>query len=708
MFQPQSLTESNPNDLLCDYGYAKGESDEDMRGFVVWINEELQTPDSPYARPLGLTVALPVDLGDGLEVTEASVERAYQIIETGAGGYFPVGAEKVWHGGVHLPTPQRPGAFVHAPLPGRVVASRLDATSGRRNNAYGSSRFVLLSHDADTLLGRHVPDVDAPFAGQRLFSLLMHVGPPALAPGEDIDADYKLAWLRETPTAYRPTAPLQISRAPTLTSADPLGTVRDTLGYGPEATSSDLASIRPVRPVASLENDATWYEVPCPGGASGYLHASTVTLHEDGTITPKSLNNNVRPIPSTTDAAWGQEVEADTILQIMDGADAPDGWLKVKVETKRRLWTEERVGYVPSTASMEPVRFAIRDDVQRALESDDVVVFDPETAPEVQAGDPVAPAGVYGNARSDADLVHLELFSTGEDSLYARFHEALRKQHLAECPPGEDPPDLFTWADAVDPNDDGKLADTQAVTELLRTPKTCTVDAAPDGAPSVIPSLLADDTLTRSEVRRFYAGHPDAERLRAFACQFVGEWCSVPDVYDWFSAERMLGSASAMMWWHDVAQALNTSQENASETNASGLSLPSSGRAWYYHPVRLLSLIARPPEVPSAGLVTEVTGPEQVVPGHPAEYHARLENHAFSTAAERATVNWVVKTADGAREITRREAQGTTWTFWPPLGLLHKEIRVMAYANSEAEHISQISKVVPGQWSHSFLSTFDG
>ena len=303
LFQPQSLTESNPDDLLCDYGYAEGESDEDMRGFMVWINEELQTPDSPYAHSLGLTTSLPVDLGEGLAVTPETVEHAYRIIETGSGGYFPVGVEQVWHGGVHLPTPGGADQLIHAPLPGRVVAARLDAESGRRNNFYGSHRFVLLAHDPEALFGLQVPDVEEPFGGEPLFSLLMHLGPPAVDPDGDLPADHDLAWLRGAPSAYRATAPLFASLTPAPTSAEPRGNVGTVFGIG------DAAKLEPIpvlREVSSPAGDATWYAVRCPDGEVGYLHERTVTEHGDGTLTPDSLDKNVRPIPATTDAVWGR------------------------------------------------------------------------------------------------------------------------------------------------------------------------------------------------------------------------------------------------------------------------------------------------------------------------------------------------------------------------------------------------------------------
>ena len=257
-------------------------------------------------------------------------------------------------------------------------------------------------------------------------------------------------------------------------------------------------------------------------------------------------------------------------------------------------WATTR--FVLADAPMEPARFGLHDGVRDALASDDVVVFRSDTAPTVAAGDPVAPAGLYGSPHAEADLLHWELFSVGDQSLYAQLRAALREQHLAEMPEGETAPVLVEFADAVDPNDDGKLTDTEAITDILAEPAVCTPHAQPDTASSVIPNLLADGTLEREEVSRFYAGHPGAERLRAFACEFVGEWRTVPEIYDWVSAESLFGSASEMMWWSVVAEALTTEG-----SAADGIRLPEDGRAWYYHPVRLLSLVAEPTEVPEAG-----------------------------------------------------------------------------------------------------------
>lgn len=71
----------------------------------------------------------------------AELLRSYE--QLASGGHFPVGPcgeELVWHGGVHLLLPR--GSALRSPLPGRIVAARLDRSDG----AVGSANFVLLRH----------------------------------------------------------------------------------------------------------------------------------------------------------------------------------------------------------------------------------------------------------------------------------------------------------------------------------------------------------------------------------------------------------------------------------------------------------------------------------------------------------------------------------------------------------------------------------
>ncbi|WP_420457092.1 hypothetical protein [Rubrivirga sp.] len=153
------------------------------------------TPDSPFAVDLGngyarggANASLPLDLGDGLALAADAVEAAYAHVETGGrGGWYPVGDNTIWHGGVHLrPDPDDPAAprTVHACLPGRVVAARLGAGDAAEG-PFGSRNFVLVRHEAPA-----PPDAEdgASSAGDTpspaaepppFYSLYMHLAPLA-------------------------------------------------------------------------------------------------------------------------------------------------------------------------------------------------------------------------------------------------------------------------------------------------------------------------------------------------------------------------------------------------------------------------------------------------------------------------------------------------------------------------------------------------
>lgn len=77
------------------------------------------------------------------------------------GGWFPLGASSVWHGGVHLHV--APGTAVRACWDGEVVAARLAADRAAASGALGSRNFILVHHAAGGAI--------RPF-----FSLYMHLG----------------------------------------------------------------------------------------------------------------------------------------------------------------------------------------------------------------------------------------------------------------------------------------------------------------------------------------------------------------------------------------------------------------------------------------------------------------------------------------------------------------------------------------------------
>ena len=113
-----------------------------------FVEEVWRSSDFTAEATVARDAALPLDLGDGLALTEDAVNNAYAHVERGGrGGWYPVGANTLWHGGVHLhPAPDDPSAprAVHACLPGHVVAARLGAGA---EGPFGSRNFVLVRHE---------------------------------------------------------------------------------------------------------------------------------------------------------------------------------------------------------------------------------------------------------------------------------------------------------------------------------------------------------------------------------------------------------------------------------------------------------------------------------------------------------------------------------------------------------------------------------
>jgi hypothetical protein len=98
--------------------------------------------------PQGQKLALPVDLGLGHEVNVDNVRAYYRHTELEhSNGYFPLGTNTVWHGGVHVYTAK--GSRVVACAPGRIVAARLGGTAQAANGELGSRNFILVRHELE-------------------------------------------------------------------------------------------------------------------------------------------------------------------------------------------------------------------------------------------------------------------------------------------------------------------------------------------------------------------------------------------------------------------------------------------------------------------------------------------------------------------------------------------------------------------------------
>ncbi len=102
------------------------------------------------------------------------LEEYYKLNENADGGFFPIGANKIWHGGIHIPAAE--DQKVYAASNGTVVAARVVT---KIENLNYSQCFVLIKHNvhhkADAATADKI-DYGQDSAGV-FYSLYMHINP---------------------------------------------------------------------------------------------------------------------------------------------------------------------------------------------------------------------------------------------------------------------------------------------------------------------------------------------------------------------------------------------------------------------------------------------------------------------------------------------------------------------------------------------------
>jgi hypothetical protein len=92
-----------------------------------------------------VTYSFPVDLGEGTDPRVATSDLFYSNIESGKGGYYPLGSSRIWHGGTHLHAAAN--TEVRAIADGDVVGFRVGEEEDKKS--LGSRNFVLIRHEFD-------------------------------------------------------------------------------------------------------------------------------------------------------------------------------------------------------------------------------------------------------------------------------------------------------------------------------------------------------------------------------------------------------------------------------------------------------------------------------------------------------------------------------------------------------------------------------
>jgi len=142
------------------------ESDQSIKGSI--NNELAPVPASDGDRAVIYTLVegdffekvpmFPIDIQDGFSVNKKSINKYYDHTEKEySGGYFPVGTNTVWHGGIHIH--KTVGSKVAACATGKIIAARLGEETTAKHH-YGSTNFILIRHT---------------IAGKIFFSLYSHL-----------------------------------------------------------------------------------------------------------------------------------------------------------------------------------------------------------------------------------------------------------------------------------------------------------------------------------------------------------------------------------------------------------------------------------------------------------------------------------------------------------------------------------------------------
>lgn len=512
----------------------------------------------PPAAPISnsASFAFPIDLGKGLSITPENRDLFFEHTErTNHGGYYPLGTNTVWHGGVHLHA--HVGKAVHACADGVIVAARLPADPVLANGEYGSRSFLLVQHQAPP--GGFEPPRPRTVVGYIVSSPTLN--------------------LRRTPGSTGKPADDVIGQ---LIAGDQLESAGDPVTVGGALWAPVIVS-NAADPILTGEQGYVSahekYVTPQHSGGAAtagtpgliyyslYVHLSTQALEvgnagladiawlrADGGVVSgyKTVVNKLplreKPLESQM---WFATLAKGAELKIVDapeqGSDGKYNWRFVEVvagdptNAGRRGWIPAQPEWVQSIAQVMPNTALLE-----ALRSGKIVRPTDYVKAQVRAGDKLWTMGEYGSPGYRSAMIHWEIFS---------------QENLAP-----------SWRQAVDSEDDFNM-DCQQILALVEQD-----------------FFGSDEVLTAEEIDRFYSTNPRSKLLREWACQFASEWGVDLDVAidklkgRWFTG-HLKERIAPYLWWDEAA--------------AAGVPLPASRKVWHYNPIALMDLAGR--VTPGAG-----------------------------------------------------------------------------------------------------------
>ncbi len=494
--------------------------------------------------PFAETIKLPIEIGGSLVATPASLQLGHHHVEKEyAGGYFPIGANTLWHGGVHLRTGV--GSLVYSFMAGIIVAARLCDDLLRTNVAYGSQDFILVKHQL----------------GEKFFySLYMHLGYKDHDP--EVKFIKKIDWLNRNVTGYRVKAnkSLKYRSVPTARDNDHLG----ILNGGQEVGLLEFTDSPP------------WARVKLPNGKSAYIYASYALVDE----IKEQSKNILKKLASNKIIKLNIPVKAGELLWASGYYGSPGhqtGLMHWEIFSEEYLFEKAEkeeisngggsAGALTRQILIKKVNGPTSGNVGRILQY---------KVTEFNVSDPSDSEKKHVNWKVELNGKTLADFGKHGDTLKYKIPPDAAGESILVMPYMNSPtpkisvrtvitPRIPVEWEQVEDNDSDFNVDSKSILDLFGKEL-----------------LGTDQVLDTSELKQYYAENKDGnvEKLRSYACKFVSEW-GVPDIsaaidkitgLGYFNTIGLKHRLEPYVWWKQATDA--------------EVDLPDSADVWHYNPLR--------------------------------------------------------------------------------------------------------------------------
>ena len=265
------------------------------------------------------------------------------------GGLFPIGTNRIWHGGVHFKAPDS-NAKVYAAASGTIVAARLGSDPTVENDPeYGSQRFILIRHcvywqqETDPAGEQQIRYSSDP---GYFFTLYMHLAAPARIDGADTNNPPWLNyWQRRNPGAdasavFCPNVPVSVGDW-----LGECGSYRSTRMLHFEVMSKDEITVDPWNDPARRAQDTTQNAICGVGAVGSFVQSS---LGSDlKTLDVARASRDLRTVKSCHKSEWALEGPAALQPVLPDEAARQAKWIKIKYF----MWVADAVAACPDLAN---------------------------------------------------------------------------------------------------------------------------------------------------------------------------------------------------------------------------------------------------------------------------------------------------------------------------------------------------------------------